>query len=607
MKALFRLTVVAAFAGAGLALLNHVVAVTFTPPPQVTPAAGSYVPGELLVKFKAAQSAQHLTSAIALQGHVLLADLNGRGWVHVKLGAGQTMDEALAAYRSNPDVEYVQPNYIYRAAVVPNDTQYGQLWAFRNTGQTIATGTYAPTSGTPGADINIERAWDHITDCSSIVVAVIDSGVNYNQADLAGNMWNGGPAFPNHGMDFVAGDNDPMDLNGHGTHVAGIIAAAGNNATGTTGVCWKASIMAVRVLDATGSGTSAGLLQGVNFAVGQGAKVINMSLSAAIPFDLALSNAISNAQANDVVVVVAAGNQASNNDGAGTARYPCNFTQPNLICVAALDQTYALANFSNWGATSVDVGAPGTNIVSTWNGIWSTISDDFHTGANLDWATSGGGWAYSQVMFFGSPVDALVNPASFPSGTYANSADNRVYKSFDLSSNGAAILNFFAQAAVQAGDALNVNFRSAGGDPFQSGVQLIGGSGNTGGFAPFSFDLSACLTATCSIGFQLLSNATGADQGAGVLFFSIDTLQLNNTSYETANGTSMATPMVTGLAAMLRAYNPQYTYVDAVNAIKTAGRPVAALNGRTTTGRAIDAMSSLAYLNPPAGLTATID
>ena len=120
--------------------------------------------------------------------------------------------------------------------------------------------------------MDIEAAWDYITDCSSMTVAVVDSGVNYNHTDLASNMWNGGASFPNHGFNFVNNNNDPMDRNGHGTHVAGIIGAIGNNSLGTTGACWKASIMAVRVLDAAGSGTTATVISGVNFAVANGAR-----------------------------------------------------------------------------------------------------------------------------------------------------------------------------------------------------------------------------------------------------------------------------------------------------------------------------------------------
>jgi len=615
MKTPLRSIVIAALFGAVLTLLYQVAAVPAASPIRSTFAPGSYVPGEVLVKFKPTHSASSRASAVAILGHAVVADLKLPGWVQVKIDADQTMDQALAAYQGNPEVEFVQPNYVYRAAALPTDAQFGQLWAFRNSGQTITTGTYSPNFGTPGADINTEKAWDHLTDCSSVVVAVIDSGVNYNQQDLAGNMWDGGQIYPNHGTDFVSNDNDPMDLHGHGTHVAGIVGAAGNNATGTTGVCWRASIMAVRVLDAAGSGTTATIVQGINFAVTNGAKVINLSVEAGF-FDPVLSQAIATAQNGDVVVVAAAGNSGFDTDaiGGANATYPCNLTQPNLVCVAALDQNYALATFSNTGATSVDVGAPGTNILSTAAGTEATITDTFHNNNNgvLNWTTSGGGWAYRKLTL-STPagpvtVDALVNPGTFPTGPYADSANNRVYKTFDLSGKNVATLSFFASVDVLPGDSLNVNYRSGGGDPFAGGgVQLIGGSGNTGlSFVPFSFDLSPCINASCSVGFQLLSDASVTDLGAGIVFFSIKTLQLNNTSYMIANGTSMATPMVTGLAAMLRAYNPQFTYADTVSAIKNAGRSVPALAGKTTTGRAVDAMSSLAYINTPAGLTATV-
>ena len=390
-------------------------------------------------------------ASMVARGHAVVENRGLPGWAQVRVGAGQTMESALAAYRNDPNVEYVQPNYLYRATAAPNDTQYGQLWAFSNAGQTVTAGTYAPNAGTVGDDMHIEAAWGRITDCSSVVVALLDSGVNYSHEDLAANMWNGGSSFPHHGHDFVDDDDDPMDPSGHGTHLAGIIGAVGNNFSGTTGVCQRASIMAVRVLDAAGNVTTATVLQGINFAVTNGARVINMSFVGGGSFDQLFSDAITNAQNSDVVVVAVAGNETGDNDAAGAARYPCNFTQPNLVCVAALDQNYALANFSNWGASSVDVGAPGANILSAW------------AGAGLD-----------------------------------------------------------------------------------------------------------------------------------------------NASYNTFSGTSMASPQVAGLAAMLRAFNPQYTFLDTVNAIKNGGRSLPALAGKTATGKGVDVMSSLAYINPPTGLTATV-
>jgi subtilisin family serine protease len=420
-------------------------------------------------------------------------------------------------------------------------------------------------------------------------------------------MWNGGTAYPNHGYNVIDNNNDPMDRSGHGTHVAGIIGAVGNNAKGTTGVCWKASIMAVRVLDASGSGTSATVIQGVNFAVGHGAKVINMSLGGAIPFDQAYSNAITTAQNADVVVVVSAGNDGVDNDALGSAHYPCDFAQPNLLCVAALDQSYALASFSDWGATSVDVGAPGTNILSTWNGTKAVITDTLDSGwlGSSTTAGAGGGWS----AYTGGTVNFLTTSGYWSSTGYNNSTDDRYYKSFNLTGSTAASLTFLAETNVANGDHFRVGYVSTATDVFAGAGTIIwetqGATSDTN-FASKTFDVSGCISANCTIGFQLQSDASLNDLGVGIAYFSISTFTPNSTSYNTKGGTSMASPEVAGLATMLRAYNPQYTYADVVSAIENAGRPVASLSGKTTTGKAIDVMASLAYISPPTGLTAVV-
>jgi len=623
MKALLRsIIAIAALVGVALTLLNQVAAVSFEPV-----GTGAYVAGEVLVKFKPVLSSQDRAATVAARGHAVLANLNQPGWVRVKVGTGQTMTQVLAAFQNDPSVEYAQPNYLYHTTAVPNDMQYGQLWAFKNTGQTVDNSLTQPPSspiystnnpGTPGADINIEKAWDHITDCSSVVVAVVDTGVNYTQEDLAANMWNGGSSFPNHGFDFVNNDNDPMDLNGHGTHVAGIIGASGNNSLGVTGVCWKASIMAVRVLDTTGSGTTAQVIQGINFAVSHGAKVINMSLGGGGGFDSAFSDAITNAQTNDVVIVVAAGNGGVDNDISGNATFPCNFTQPNLICVAALDQSYALANFSNWGATSVDVGVPGTNILSTWAGTNAVISDPLTSDpAWIRTTTTSGGWTFGSVNVGGIPTPSLLDPPTYsttptPSVQYNDSTNDRAYKAFNLAGVNAAVWQVFAAINVANGDFFRTRYSSAGVDPFPGGTLVS----EYTGVATFpivhtvEFDISGCISMNCSLGFQLESDATqqSATQSRGVVItrFKINTLTFSTTSYNTIDGTSMATPEGAGLAAMLRAYNPQYTFADVVNAITKGGRATTSLAGKTVSGNAIDVMSSLAYINPPTGLTATV-
>lgn len=571
-----------------------------------------YVAGEVMVQFKEGTSARARAATVAARGHAIAATLSLPSWAQVKVPSGQSVETAVASYRNDPRVAQAQPNFLYRASAAPNDPGYAQQWGLRNAGQTITSGLTQPPGsplsyttdnpGTPADDLNVERAWDHITDCTGAVVAVVDSGVNYNHEDLAPNMWNGGPSFPNHGYNYVDGNDDPMDLNGHGTHVAGAIGAVGNNGMGVVGVCWKAQIMAVRVLDSTGTGSTAQIIQGINFAIEHGAKVINMSLGGGGSFDQAYSDAITAAQAADVLVVVAAGNDGVDNDGGSAPTYPCNFTQPNVLCVAALDQSYQLASFSNWGATSVDVGAPGTNILSTWTGTAAELTDPLAAGWTGS-TTTAGGWSY------GTPggTACLVNPASYPDGQYSASTDDRAYKVFDLSGASVVVLHLSVAVDVANGDFFRGACSTAGGDPFAGGTSL-GSVTDTATYpklTTLSVDVTPCAGATTSIGFQLQS-ANSTARGAGVCALSFKGLALNTNSYNTIDGTSMATPATAGVATMLRAYNPRYTYADTLGAIELAGRPIPALSGKTTTGNAVDAMSSLAHIHQPTGVTANV-
>lgn len=571
----------------------------------------NFVRGEILVKYRSSMSTFDQSVAIEREGGVRIGRKMKKGWNRVKLKKTLNIKEAMADFKQDPDVLHVQPNYIYHTQAVPNDPRYGQLWGLKNTGQTIvsAGGPTAPASannpGVSGKDMNLEYAWNTITDCSSVIVAIVDSGVNYNHSDLASNMWNGGGSYPNHGYDFVDSDNDPMDSNGHGTHIAGTIGAVGNNGVGSTGVCWNVKLMAIRSMGTDGSGTSADIIDGIYFAVDNGAKVINLSLGGP-DYGQLESDAITYALTHDVVVIAAAGNDGTNNDSGSTPQYPCNHAQDNLLCVAALTQNYSLASFSNYGAINVDIGAPGVNIVSTWPGTNATISEAMTAGWNFS-STTGSGWAYKSLNF-GSPVSCLVNPTNYNYSTakYVNNTDARAWKAFTIpASANAAILNLYMMIDVATGDSISIHAKSGASDPMNSGTTLESYAGSTDGSRePFAFDLTPYLGGQVSVGFKLLTDSSGVDLGTNFSGLSIDTLTYNTTSYNVINGTSMATPHVAGLAAMLFAYNPSYTYSDVVTAIKNGGVVTASLSGKTTTGKSASAIGSLNYINKPTGASA---
>ena len=589
---------------------------TYTQQKQPSPIKAKYVEDEVLVKFKPDVMAQMQQYTVATLGGLSISPVGKKLRVaKIRLQEGSDVMAAVQAYQADPDIEHAQPNYIYYVSALPNDTSFNQLWGLKNTGQTISDPVYSSNNpGTAGYDIDAESAWDQITDCRSAVVAVLDTGINYTHQDLSGNMWDGsGSGFPNHGYDYVDIDDDPMPTGGredHGTHVAGTIGAYGNNGMGVTGVCWRTSIMSVRVLGADGSGAIAGIIEGIEFASDNGATVINMSLGGEIPFDSLFNDAITYVRDRDVVVVVAAGSGGSDyrsddNDGLGgdgdasTIMQPCNFTQDNLLCVTALDQAYSLATFSNYGASSVDVGAPGTNILSSYAG--QKITDDFTSG----WTLSGG-WASS----FCSPYYILSNPSDWCNfGMYALNADDRAYKSFNLSLADAAELTYGAVIDTEINfDFFSTAMINSGGDPFaDGGTTLQIGSGSTfGDTLLFSHNISSCNTSTCSLGFRLTSDSTNVDFGIAIGFFSIHTLETNSTRYFSAIGTYMASSHVAGIATMVRAFNPSYSYVQTMEAIRNGAEIVAGLSGITTTGRSANAMGALAYITQPTGLTAVV-
>jgi subtilisin family serine protease len=334
----------------------------------------AYVPDQIIVRFADSLDARAQADVNARNGGQELSALGGVGAKLVRVAPG-SVERALRAYRAESGVRYAEPNYIVRAisprsrplALLPNDPSFGELWGLRNTGQVILG-----VAGTPGADIKAEPAWTVTTGSATIVVGVVDTGIDYNHPDLAANVWSnpggiGGCALGTHGYNAITRSCDPMDDNDHGTHVSGTIGAVGNNGIGVVGVNWNVRIMGLKFLDAGGSGTTADAVTAIDFAVN--AKIAGVNIRALSNswggggFSQALMDAINRANANDILFVAAAGNLAQNNDV--TPHYPSSYNTPNMVAVAATTNTDELASFSSYGPTSVHLGAPGVSVLST--------------------------------------------------------------------------------------------------------------------------------------------------------------------------------------------------------------------------------------------------
>jgi subtilisin family serine protease len=349
-----------------------------------------FVPGEILVRLKpglgVAAAAQIVPGAKIEKEFELVPGLQ-----LIRLPATVDVMEAVRLYSQHPSVLYAQPNFLHHtmqeAHLTPNDTSYNQMWALNNTGQ---------TGGTPDADIDAPEAWDLSTGSGSVVVFVIDTGVDYNHPDLIDNLWTNPGETPGngidddgngyvddvYGIDTANNDSDPMDGNGHGTHVSGTIGARGNNGLGVVGVNWQVKIGQCKFLSDSGTGSTADAIECLqyirNLKVNKGVPVIATNNSwGGGPFEQALYDAIKAHMDAGILFIAAAGNDGTDNDA--LPHYPSNYFLPNIISVAATDHNDALAIFalgaSNYGLRTVHVGAPGKSILSTWTGnTYNTIS-----------------------------------------------------------------------------------------------------------------------------------------------------------------------------------------------------------------------------------------
>jgi subtilisin family serine protease len=404
------------------------------PSPASASAAPEYAPGAVIVKFRTGVQAAERRDALRDHGASLERPLPVARTVVARIPASEDVGQAARVLERDPRVVRAEPDVYVHAAAVPNDPLFGTQWSMHNSGQTVQG-----TAGAVGADIHAPEAWERTTGSPAVKVAVVDGGINFGQPDLQPNIWhnpgesgggresNGldddGDGFADdwRGWDFVQGDNDPSDNLGHGTHVAGTIAARGDNGIGVAGVAWQASLIPVRVLDNVGAGVCSDLAAGMAYAVRQGARIVNMSLGSHLPCQ-AERDVIDGAP--DVLFVVAALNAGLDVDA--DPIYPCAYPSANIVCVAATDSSDGLAGFSNYGARSVDLGAPGVSVISSyvkWGPKVSLFTDDIDSPLADRWVTGGSPDTWTRTPFAGARSGGF-SLANSQLGDYPANSDN---------------------------------------------------------------------------------------------------------------------------------------------------------------------------------------
>lgn len=342
------------------------------------PSTRPHVAGELIVRFQPGLGQAARRRILGRHEAARARSLRAPGLELVRVDE-TSVATAAAGLEREPGVLDAQPNYVYRVSATPNDPLFGYLWGLDNTND---------------ADMDVAEAWAFTTGSASVTVAVIDTGVTYTHADLTTNIWSNSGEIAADGLDndanglvddvrgwdFVGHDPTPTDPHGHGTHVAGTVGAQGNNAVGVTGVNWDVGLMALRAGDDDGYFTDGTITDAISYACTEGADVVNGSFGG-YGYSPVIAGAISSCPGT--LFVFAAGNggpdQVGDNIDASPPVYPCAFAHANVVCVAASTDFDDIASFSNYGPASVDVAAPGTDILSTIN----TGSYDAYSGTSM--------------------------------------------------------------------------------------------------------------------------------------------------------------------------------------------------------------------------------
>ncbi len=590
----------------------------------------THVPGELIVQYNdraidlsTTKGRKASSFFVRANGLKKVDELREHNMVMLKVEDGKSVVEKINEIADDPTVASVQPNYQYTVATLGTDDLLGnELWGLDNVGQEVAGHV-----GTPDADIDAPEAWQ-INEGTNVpvIVAVIDTGVAYNHPDLAPNMWDGSSCKDengvflggcNHGYDFEDEDVTPFPTySPHGTHVAGTIAGVKGNGIGIAGVAPHAQIMALKT-----SLTTFELVRSINFATQNGASIINASWGGTVygdfsEEDLLLKNAIAGFPG---LFITASGNSFIDIDATGSDVhvYPSSFDLPNIISVAATDQNDELASFSNYGLVTVDVAAPGVNIYSAMPGIDTmhyteyfdtvtapAIPTTWEMDALATWGTVESGTEFGNVLY---------GDVAYP---YQDSKNSFITSATYPLQDGSAVMDFFAGCDTEyspsdwsdymqleySADGINftpetepiVRWDEFALDYYSGDVSLSDEGASYFYFTDVTIPREYA-TENFTFRFRWVSNDT--DNNHDGCF--VDSVEIHQSQfgdgedYVQYDGTSMATPHVAGLVALIQGYNSALTPLEVKDIILSSGDSLPSLVGKTVSGKRINAHTAL--------------
>jgi subtilisin family serine protease len=606
-----------------------------------TTPATSYVPGNVIVQWSSDADRGDKAEAREEAEVEFENDLGNREFQLVTVEPGQSARAAIDSLEADPAVVLAERDRYISTAALPNDPLIGEEWGLQNENRQV-DGALAAVGD---ADIEAEAAWDRTVGSPQTVVADIDTGYRFEHPDLAGVAWtnqaeaNGEPGVDDdgdgivddvHGADLVGNnaeepsvDGDPTDEDlisgGHGVHTAGTIGAEGNNGIGISGVSQDVRIMPLRVCSRLPKKEEEGcpgssIVAAINYAAAKGARVANMSLTST-SFSRAEVNAI--AAAKQTLFVVAAGNDGSNNDSGEASphghHYPCDYrprTQAlpavpgavdNVVCVAATNQADQLASFSDWGATSVDLAAPGTEILSTYP-YETPLADDFSA---EDFEAKWPAPEVPGVSDFERGGEAPLESFGMTDSVgppVADTVRETVSAAVTLPANGGCKLNQSRHLTLSGGEEFRYSvlldgvsrISSQPGSSAKPGLERrflkLPSSFEAGGSLQVRFRFSTGSNPEADDGVWLDDIAVECAQGVG-----------QATGYGFLQGTSMATPHVSGAAALLFSLKPTASVTDVREALLKSVTPDPSLLGKTTSGGRLELPGALYALEQLAG------